>query len=169
MCYAPHETGCVKRFLLSLLALCALSSVPLRASDIYDITLTGNPGSPSGSGMFTTDGTCVSCRPGSGLLDLTINIDRDNGAAAFDISDDMNITLYFRPTNTLSYEAAVNSETGDHLDMIGGTWNMLLGTMANSGTYSITPVPEPRSLFLLMPIVALGGLRWRHQRALRGV
>ena len=31
--------------------------------------------------------------------------------------------------------------------------------MIGSGTYFVTPVPEPSYLFLLMPIVALVGLR----------
>jgi hypothetical protein len=68
------------RFLLPLAALCALSSAPLRASDIFNITLTGELGSPSGSGTFTTDGIRVLCRPsglGGGLLSLTINIGPD--------------------------------------------------------------------------------------------
>jgi hypothetical protein len=73
------------RLLLPLLALCALSSAPLRASDIFDITLTGNPGSVSGNGTFTTDGICVFCRPDLGMLRLTINIGANTGMDAFDI------------------------------------------------------------------------------------
>jgi hypothetical protein len=30
-------------------------------------------------------------------------------------------------------------------------------------TLSVTPIPEPCSLFLLMPTVVLVCLRWRHQ------
>jgi hypothetical protein len=84
------------RFLRSLVALCALSSVPLRA-DMFNITLSG---SLSGSGTFTTDGTCVICMPsGLGLLSLTINIGPDSGTDAFDIRDDAfftALTLYQR-------------------------------------------------------------------------
>jgi len=65
-----RDVRCVMRLLLLLVALCALASAPLRA-DIFDITLTGNPGSPSGSGTFSTDGTCTLCTPASGLLSLT--------------------------------------------------------------------------------------------------
>jgi hypothetical protein len=72
------------RLLLPLVALCALSSVPLRA-DMFDITLSGT--TLSGSGTFTTDGTCSLCKfPGFGLLSLTINIGPDSGADAFDLS-----------------------------------------------------------------------------------
>ena len=54
------DVRCVMRLLLPLVALCALASAPLRA-DMFHITLTGNPGSPSGSGTFSTDGTCTLC------------------------------------------------------------------------------------------------------------
>src|SRR5262245_29640471 len=66
------------RFLLPLVALCAFSSAPLRASDLFDITLTGT----SGSGTLTTDGICAACEPGAGLLSLTINIGQDSGMNA---------------------------------------------------------------------------------------
>jgi hypothetical protein len=138
----------------------------LRASDIFAITLTGNPGSPSGSGIFTTDGICGFCQPFSlGLLSLTINIGPDSGPNAFDISDDIFYQAFYnRPANNLRYDAE-NSETNDILHMIEGNWSLgVPGIVLGSGTYSVAPAPEPRSLFLLMPIVALVGLRWRHQR-----
>src|SRR5262245_54437973 len=109
------------RFLLPLVALCALSSTPLRASDIFDITLS----SPalSGSGTFTTDGICVFCTPGiGGLLSLTINIGLDSGTDAFDISDDgfiASLPFYFRTFNAFGY-VALNSETNDTLGMLEG-------------------------------------------------
>ena len=153
------------RFLLSLVALCALSSVPLRASDIFNITLTGDL---SGSGTFTTDGICTLCEPGLGLLSLTINIGPDSGTDAFDISDDFFSgpppTFYDRPPNQLSY-GGVNSETGDTLNMLFfSQWELLRGTLIDTGTFTVTPAPELGSLFLLMPIVTVFGLRWRHQR-----
>src|SRR5215469_2398246 len=146
------------RLLLPLVALCALASAPLRA-DIFDITLTGNPASPSGNGTFSTDGTCTLCTPGSGLLSLTVNIGPNSGPDAFDISDDAlgTLVLYQRSTNTLAYQGT-NSETNDFLDMELNIWFLTrAGSTIGSGTYSVTPtpVPEPRSLFLLMPIVAL--------------
>ena len=70
------------RIVLPLVALCALSSVPLKA-DMFDITLTGDPGSLSGDGTFTTDGICSVCFPGMGLLSVTINIGPDSGMNAF--------------------------------------------------------------------------------------
>jgi hypothetical protein len=158
------------RFVLPLVALCAFSSAPLRA-DIFNITLTGLTPSGDeldGSGTFTTDGICTTCTPGAGLLSLTIDIGRDSGMDAFDISDD-NVTPgsteYIRPLNLFNYFAH-NSETGDILSMQDSTWalieapNVTVGT----GTYSVALAPEPNSLFLLMPVVALLGLRWRHQR-----
>src|SRR5262245_56634633 len=118
------------RSLLPLVVLCAFSSAPLRAADIFDITLTGNPGSPSGSGIFTTDGICSVCTPGAGLLSLTINLGPFSGPEAFDICDDIlgvNEVVYQRPTNMLEY-VATNSEhlaTGVVLNMVsngmGGT------------------------------------------------
>jgi hypothetical protein len=155
------------RFLVPLVALCALSTAPLRASDIFNITLSAGLSGLSGSGTFTTDGICSVCRPGLGLLSLTINIGLDNsGLNAFDISDDnlFNVS-YERGPNFLFYDAH-NSETGDILNMIDNLWDLTrAGSMIGAGTFSVTPVPEPHSLFLLMPIVAIVGLRWRHQRA----
>ena len=150
------------RLLLPLVALCTLSSVPLRA-DMLDIRLSG---SLSGSGTFTTNGTCQMCLPGAGFSSLTINIGSNSGTHAFDISDDAlgALTLYQRPTNTLAYQGT-NSETNDFLDMELNIWFLTqAGSTIGSGTYSVTPVPEPSYLFPLMPIVALVGLRWRHQR-----
>ena len=152
------------RFLLPLIALCALSSVPLRA-DMLNITFSG---SLSGSGTFSTDGTCTLCMPGSGLLNLTINIGPDGGTSAFDISDDAfttTHTLYQRPDNNLGF-VATNSETGDILDMELHIWNLTTqaGSPLGIGTYTVTPAPEPSSLFLLITGVALFGLRRRRWR-----
>jgi len=158
------------RFLLPLVALCALSSAPLRASDIFDIKLTRTF---SGSGTLSTNGSCDFCEAPGSLSSLTIYIGRNSGANAFDVSDDLlgppfplGPTFYMRLRNVLVYYA-FNSETSDSLAMNGVDWNLSsAGSMIGSGTYSVTPapIPEPRSLFLLMPIVAMGGLRWRHQR-----
>src|SRR5262249_32489017 len=130
------DVRCVMRLLLPLVALCALSSVPLRA-DMFDITLSGT--TLSGSGTFTTDGTCSLCRfPGFGLLSLTINIGPDSGADAFDLSDDGlgALTLYQRPGNTLAYQGT-NSETNDFLDMELNIWFLTrAGSTIGSGTYS---------------------------------
>ncbi len=152
------------RFLLPLIALCALSSVPLRA-DMLNITFSG---SLSGSGTFSTDGTCTLCVPGSGLLSLTINIGSDDGTSAFDISEDAfitTLTLFQRPDN-LAY-AAINSEDSDILDMELHFWNLSrAGHSIGSGTYLVTPAaaPEPSSLFLLITTVPVVGLLWRHGR-----
>jgi hypothetical protein len=135
---------------------------------MLDITLTGNPGSPSGSGTFTTDGICTLCTPGSGLLSLTVNIGPNSGTDAFDISDDVlgTLTLYQRSTNTLAYQGT-NSETNDFLDMELNIWFLTqAGSTIGSGAYFVTPataVPEPSYLFPLMLIAALVGLHWRHQ------
>jgi hypothetical protein len=57
-----------------------------------------------------------------------------------------------------------NSETSDMLEMGStfSTWDLrdAPGFITDSGTYSVTPAPEPRSLFLLMPIVVIVGMRW---------
>jgi hypothetical protein len=130
---------------------------------MFNITFLG---SLSGSGTFSTDGTCTLCQfPGFGLLSLTVNIGPDSGTDAFDLSDDVlgALMLYQRPTNTLAYQGT-NSETNDFLDMELNIWFLTrAGSTIGSGTYSVTPaasVPEPRSLFLLVPIVALVGLRF---------
>jgi hypothetical protein len=155
------------RFLVPLVALCALSSAPLRAG-IFDITLSG---SLSGSGALSTDGLCGFCVPGAGLLSLTINIGPDSGPDAFDISDDNDMfagpPVYSSVAKGLGYNAT-NSETQDVLHMLftgSGAWTLERPGVVDRGTYSITPaIPEPPSLFLLTPILALVGLRWRHQR-----
>jgi hypothetical protein len=84
---------------------------------------------------------------------------------AFDISDDLMFRVsYVRIVNDLTY-VAQNSETRDNLQMATTAWVLQrAGSTIGTGTFSITPAPEPRSLFLLMPIVALVGLRWRYQR-----
>ena len=162
------DVRCVMRLLLPLVALCALASAPLRA-DMFHITLTG---SQSGSGAFSTDGTCTLCTPGSGLLSLTVNIVPNSGTDAFDISDDAlgTLTLYQRSANTLAYQGT-NSETNDFLDMELNIWFLTrAGSMIGSGAYSVRPaavVPEPSYLFPLIPMVALVGLRLRHQHRVR--
>ena len=83
-----------------------------------------------------------------------------------EIASTVTVALYQQPTNTLAYQGT-NSETNDFLDMELNIWSLTrAGSTIGSGTYFVTPtpVPEPSSLFLLMPIVALGGLRLRHQR-----
>jgi hypothetical protein len=135
---------------------------------MFNITLSG---SLSGSGTFTTNGTCDFCEAPGPLSSLNINIGRDSETDAFDVSDDLlgppfplGPTFYMRLRNVLVYYA-FNSETSDNLAMNGLDWNLSsAGSVIGSGTYSVTPAPEPRSMFLLMPIVALVGLRWRHQR-----
>jgi hypothetical protein len=157
------------RSLFPLVALCALSSVPLRA-DMLDIKFLGTL---SGSGTFLTDGTCSMCSPGAGLLSLTINIGPDNGTDAFDISDDVFgrfIPLYEpSPANSLVY-TGTNSETNDSLDMEVNIWFLTrAGSQIGSGTYSVTPaaaVPESSSL-LVIPVAALLGLRLRRWRQAR--
>jgi hypothetical protein len=66
--------------------------------------------------------------------------------------------------NTLAYRG-LNSETNDILDMELHIWNLTTqaGSPLGIGTYTVTPAPEPSSLFLVMPILAIVGLRWRHQ------
>jgi hypothetical protein len=157
------------RCVLPLLALCALSSVSLRASDIFDITLSGT--TLSGSGTLTTDGICSDCFPGLGLLSLTINIGINSGPAAFDIIDDFDTgappTEYDRSNNLLTY-GRINSETGDSVLLTRSpfrAWSLSHGGMVEAiGGVSITPAatPEPPPLFLLMPIVAILVLRWRY-------
>jgi len=153
------------RFLLSLIALCASSSVPLRA-DTFNVKFSG---SLTASGAFSTDGTCSLCEfPGLGLLSLTINIGPDTGMNAFDISDDsLGLLLYQRPPNNLGY-IGTNSETNDLLDMELNIWSLTrAGTTIGAGTFSVAPVasaPEPGSLFLVLSIVPLVGLRWRQLR-----
>ena len=161
------DVRCVMRFLLPLVALCALASAPLRA-DMFHITLTG---SQSRSRTFSTDGTCTLCTPGSGFLSLTVNIGPNSGTDAFDIGDDGlgNLTLYQRPTNTLAYQGT-NSETNDFLDMELNIWFLTrAGSMRGSATYSVTAavVPEPSCLFPLIPMVALVSLRLRRQHRVR--
>jgi hypothetical protein len=125
-------------------------------------------GSLSGSGTFSTDGTCSMCLPGAGLLSLNINIGPDTGTDAFDISDDSlgALTFYQRLANNLAYQGT-NSEANDFLDMGLNIWFLTrAGSMIGSGTFSVTPaatVPEPSSP-LLITVVALVGLRLRHWR-----
>jgi len=106
------------------------------------------------------------------MLSFTINFDRDTGPDAFDGIDDVSAATYFRIENTLGYHG-VNSETGDLLFMdppaIGTMFPATFaftrdGSLLATGTFAITPAPEPRTLFLLLPVVALVGLRWRPQR-----
>ena len=86
-------------------------------------------------------------------------------AGAFDINDDVGSVnaLYNRSVNALAY-SSFDSETDFHLSIIGTTWQLVGAGTVDVGTLTVTPVPEPGSLFLLMPIVAVVGLHLRHQR-----
>jgi hypothetical protein len=101
------------------------------------------------------------------LLSVTINIGPDSGADVFDIVDDsVSLLLYQRLPNNFDY-TGINSETGDLLDMELNLWSLTrAGTVIGSGPFSALPAvaPEPGSLFLVIPAIALIGLRWRRRR-----
>jgi hypothetical protein len=155
------------RFLLPILAL-TVCSVPLRA-DLFNITLSGI--TPSGTGTFSTNGTCTTCMLGSGLLSFTINIGPDTGAKAFDSTDDGALSgEYDRATNLFFFQA-IDSETGDGIQTTSSTTYALntgtSGSTVFSGTVTVTPaapaVPEPSSVVLL--IVGLLSLSLMHRRS----
>ncbi len=128
-------------------------------ADTFQIALTGDL---TGTGQFTTDGTCATCsKSNGGLLSFTIEIGSptgpfDTGANAFDITDDSasSFITYTRATNTLDSPGTTNSETDDFFVITPSGWILLAETPDQGfhGTYTITPVgvPEPSTLVLLL-------------------
>jgi len=152
----------ITRFLLFLVFFIASSG--LAKADSFQITFTGNA---SGTGQFTTNGTCVMCSPTSGLLTWVVGIGPDTGANAFDITDDGPATVtitYDRPSNSFSSIGTFNSENMDFFILFSNdTWQLSTLNGDFAGTYSVTPtstgVPEPpSSVLLLLGVIALTGL-----------
>ena len=154
----------ITRFLLFLVFFFASSG--LAKADSFDITFTGNA---SGTGQFTTNGTCVMCSPNSGLLTWVVGIGPDTGANAFDITDDGPATMtitYDRLSNSFSSIGTFNSENMDFFILFlfpNETWQLSTLSGDFSGTYSVTPTSTgvsepPSSVLLLLGVIALTGL-----------
>jgi hypothetical protein len=139
------------RFFFLLLLVLVFST--LAHADSFQIMFTGTA---SGSGQFTTNGTCSMCFPTSGLLTWIVDIGPDSGPNAFDITDDgpaTNSITYDRMTNTFSSIGTFNSENNDFFILFSnGAWQLSSLSGDFSGTYSVTPagVPEPSSFVLLL-------------------
>lgn len=146
------------RLLLPLAVLLLMSAATLKA-DSFTVAFTG---SVSGTGQFSTDGICNLCKPGLGLLSLTVNLGPDFGPNAFDITDDLESALndLFARSTDMLFVREIDSETNDGLDMTpfvgGGLWSLDESSgHVLVGSYSIAPVPETSSVGLLLSVLAL--------------
>jgi hypothetical protein len=131
-------------------------------ADSFGIALTGNAGSPSGTGFFTTNGcaTCSDLIPGQ-ILSFFVSLGSDTGAKVFDLADDASIVMFNRATGSLAGSMDLNSETLDLLTFTTGTsWTLLSGTNLYSGRYTISALFEPSALASLA-IMILGLVGWR--------
>jgi hypothetical protein len=170
--YSPR----LRRFLIGLIALVlflGLSAFTARA-DSFSLTFT-DTGFPlptvSGTGTFTTDGVCVICTPGSGLLTFTASfaIGPPFGFTdVFDITDDPLSTLFTTYNRTLNqlYYTADNSEDLDNIILeTNGTWALTLVKIPQTGTYTISAAatPEPDSTILFLAGFLLLGVLHRRR------
>jgi len=146
---------------IALFALLAVSGVTARA-DSFGITLTGNSGSPSGTGTFTTNGICTLCFDfGGGILGFSASLGSDTGAKAFDLADDFPVLLFDRTTGSLAGSTDMDSETFDVLTFTSGTnWQLVSGFKTYSGRYTIAALAEPSALAALAAMI-LGLVGWR--------
>ena len=153
--------------LISLLLLFMAFSGVAKA-DSFQIVFSGQF---SGTGQFTTNGTCTVCTPGAGLLTWVVGIGPDTGASAFDIVDDGIATAtitYNRTTNTFLSQGTFSSENPGDLFVLSsnGTWVLNTVTGSHTGTYVVTrsAVAEPPlPLLLLLPAIVLVGLKARRR------
>lgn len=147
----------------ALLGLLALSALTARA-DAFGITLTGNSGSPSGTGTISTNGTCSLCADfGGGILSFLVNLGADTGAKAFDLADDAPVLIFSRPTLSLAGSTDIDSETADILMFTSATnWELVSGFNLYSGRYTISALVEPSAaVALAIMILGLMGSRAR--------
>lgn len=156
------------RFIVRLISLLVLliGSSGVAKADSFQIVFTGGV---SGTGQFTTNGTCIMCSPTAGLLTWVVGIGPDTGPNVFDIVDDGPATAsitYDRSTNTFSSVGTFNSENNDFFVILSNsTW--ILSTTSGgsfSGTYVVTPVAvaePPTSALLLLAAIVLAVLMAR--------
>jgi hypothetical protein len=180
MSYLSRPTNYSPRFRRSLIGLIVLvgflglSAFTARA-DSFSVTFTQTSfplPAVSGTGTFTTDGVCIICTPGSGLLTFTATFMIGPPFPAtdvFDITDEggANLnTFYNRTLNEITY-AAFNSESlGDSLSVqTNGIWFLTESesTTPQTGTYAIIPTPEPDSTTLFLAGVLLLGFFYRRR------
>jgi hypothetical protein len=125
-----------------------------------------------GTGVFTTDDTCITCKEGSGLsgfrftvLDASFN---DAAAATGSFT-------FFSQLDKVSSNPLLDSLTGDHIQFTPtgtGTFSALwidsgVPKTSNNGVNVV--VPEPRSLVLVLLALAVFTVRWRvHALRLNG-
>lgn len=115
------------------------------------------------------------CTPAAGLLTFTASLGADTGSSAFDEADDAGRSgLEFLPggLNLSTLTPLVNSETGDILLLTGmpggGFYSLENGSFSiiGAGDMILTPtagVPEPRSVILLVTLIALVGYLTRRK------
>jgi hypothetical protein len=121
-----------------------------------------------GSGTFSTDGSCTPCTRNAGLLSFTASFPPAPNFSSVDFSGS---SLYFDPT-ALAFEPFSGITNFPAVDACpcydlffnesgpGNTWETIpFGAADASGTYTITAVPEPSSLILLVSGAVLLGLR----------
>jgi hypothetical protein len=141
-----------------------ISLVPFLAhADVFYISFTGDL---TGTGSFTTDGTCQVCSfPGS-LLTATVSLGANTGSSAFDTVDDSVALNFDRTLNFFDPSIWTNSETGQNLYFLPDRdWE--LGTNPQNfvhGKYSVSSVPEPGSVSLFLTVIATVTLVGRKRR-----
>jgi hypothetical protein len=143
---------------LALPVLLLLSAGSARA-DLWQITFNGDL---SGSGSFTTDGTCVMCSNLLGTVEtFTASLGPNTGTSAFDTTD--GLILFNRSTGSLLAPLLVN---GNALSLIGNDWTLFTLNGISTGTYSVADprsIPEPAT-GVMLSMLLLGFVGWRTAR-----
>ncbi len=135
------------------------------SADVFNITFSGGL---AGTGSLTTNGTCLDCALGLGLLSFSADIGLASGASAFDIVDDGNASLLHFDRGSLTlWEVGgtdlFDSETHDSLGFFGSPGNHNVSSHPNTGgilfgSYIVSPttaVPEPSSVIFLVTLVVI--------------
>ena len=162
--FSVRSAGSLKRRLAPVVFGTVLVAVSAPLSHASLFTMSASFNGIVGTGSFTTDGLCITCKEASGLSGFTFSVldasfnDADAAIGSF---------TFFSQLNKISSNPIPDALTGDHIQFTptgAGTFSALwidggVPKFSNNGT--VAAVPEPSSLIPLFVSLAIITAKWR--------